>query len=520
LTDGRGITGKWYRHRVTRNILKTCAVLSAAAVACEGLYRLGVSEQNIRVVMVLAVFIIAVSTDGYAYGLFAVPAGVFIYDVLVAEPRFSLEFTPGFFIMLGIMLMVALVTSPIIARIKRQRETAREQERRAERLYEINRRLLSTRDVDSIARYAMGYLEEELRRSVALRIGAGGASWDGAYFRQSEGDVPEAYFQAPGPVEAMRLAARRREPAGEGTDNEPDAGAYCHPVMIQAVVYGVFAVSCAAGVIAEEGRAFIALICEQTAQALRMQALTAQQQRARVMAETEKARNSFLRGISHDLRTPLTSIIGSSATFLESRDELPADTQLQLVKGINEDAQWLLSMVENILSVTRIQQRGMAVEKTEEAAEEVVAQAVAVFRKRFPEASITIRQTRDILFVPMDALLISQVITNLLDNSQRHAKGRPSAVTIAMRQSGGYAQFTITDTGPGIDEDILPDLFEIRQARRGHNEDASRGLGIGLSICKSIIQAHGGWIRAWNVPDSGAEVCFGLPLYKEADDGQ
>ena len=231
-----------------------------------------------------------------------------------------------------------------------------------------------------------------------------------------------------------------------------------------------------------------------------------------VIAETEKVHNSFLRGISHDLRTPLTSIIGASSTYLENYTELPQATRIQLVEDIQTDSQWLLSMVENILSITKIYQRNMEIKKTEEAAEEIVGEAVALFRKRYPKADITIEQSSDLLLVPMDALLVTQIINNLLDNTQRHTGNGETKVTIEMKENSGFAEFSVSDTGPGIDPDVLPELFEIRLARRGHEEDSSRGIGIGLSLCKTIIDAYGGRIEARNLPERGAKITFTLPM--------
>lgn len=229
-------------------------------------------------------------------------------------------------------------------------------------------------------------------------------------------------------------------------------------------------------------------------------------------AETEKVKNSFLRSISHDLRTPLTSIIGSSSTLLESGGTLPPQTQAKLAEGILQDSQWLLNMVENILSITRMQQNNMSLKKTEEIAEEVAAEAIATFHKRFPHAKITMIPPENVILVPIDAMLISQVLTNLLENTQRHARGRQSDVTLAITETNGFVAFSVTDTGPGIDADVLPQLYHAAVIPEAPYKDSSRGLGIGLSICRSIILAHGGHIYADNLPEGGACFRFTLPL--------
>ena len=509
------------RKRIVKDSLLTIIILLVASLLCEGLYQLSVGEQNIIIVMVLAVFIIAAITDGYVFGLVATVVGVFIYDFLVTQPRLGFSFTMGFPITLSIMLLVTVATSTITTRIKKQAKTAREKEARAELLYDINRKLLSSRDEGTVALHAMAYLADDLGRSVALFTKFYDQGSPAFYFRGVEGDASSDLFSTPAEWSAAQQASKRSEPTGAGTSAHRQATGYYIPVVDQGTVYGVFGISCQNGPLPTANMAFVKLIVGQTAQALRVMTLATRKQEALVMAETEKARNSFLRGISHDLRTPLTSIIGASATFLESREGLPVATQMQLVEDIHADAQWLLSMVENILSITRIQQNSMVIQKTEEAAEEVVAEAVALFRRRSPQAEVVITPPDDLLLVPMDALLITQVITNLLDNSLRHSDGQTqTSVSISIRSiEGGHAEFTVVDNGPGLSDESLSHLFEMQHKKTSHGEDTSRGLGIGLSICKVIVEAHDGWIQAENLPTGGAKFTFSLPLAWEDEHG-
>ncbi len=505
---------KQHARRVLTNIAKTAVALLVGAGLCELLYRLGTDQQNIIIVMVLAVFITSAITDGYFYGLAAALVGVFVYDFMVTEPRHGFSITLGFPITLSIMLLVTIVTSTITTRLKNRMRAAQAKEQRAELLYSVNRTLLSSRDVASIARQAMEFLWQDLNRSVVLYAPIlheeGSPSF---FFRQAEGDATFNFFSSETEWAAAKLAATRGEPVAVGEAGPEGTGTYYLPVVAQGEVYGVLGISCRQGPIPLSHMPFVELIVEQTGQALHVQALAARQQESMVLAETEKTRNRFLRAVSHDLRTPLTSIIGASATFLESRDELSQETQGQLVEGILTDSQWLLSMVENILSVTRIQQNDMSLEKTEETAEGVVGEAVSLFRRRHPDADITVRQTEELPLVPMDALLITQVLNNLLDNAQRHTGEGVPKVVIDLQEVDGYVRFSVIDDGPGIDEDLLPRLFKLRPTRRENAEDS--GLGIGLGICKAIVDAHGGWIRAQNMPKGGARFMFALPLSED-----
>ena len=189
----------------------------------------------------------------------------------------------------------------------------------------------------------------------------------------------------------------------------------------------------------------------------------------------------------------------------------------QLIQDIREDADWLLRMVENVLSVTRIGPQASGLRKVPEAVEEVIAQAVNRCRKRLPGLSLTVRVPEEFVMAPMDSTLIEQVLINLIENAYKYGRSaQPVEVTVCT--AGENVRFVVQDHGPGIAPELLPVLFEGFLGRDGQSADSSRGLGIGLSICRSIITAHGGTIQAENRPGGGAQFVFTLPLEEEASD--
>lgn len=243
--------------------------------------------------------------------------------------------------------------------------------------------------------------------------------------------------------------------------------------------------------------------------------LIREQDKKLMNAEKETMRANLLRAVSHDLRTPLTTIIGSSVACLEQQNTMTAEEQRQLISNIEEDAQWLLNMVENLLSVTRIQDTdgAPAVVKTEEPLEEVISEAVQRFRKRFPLAVVHVSVPDAFIMVPMDAKLIEQVINNLLENAAFHGNSQePIELTAAIHDK--ILSVTIKDYGNGIDPDRFPTLFDGGGACSNPKGDGHKGMGIGLSICKTIINAHGGSIEAAN-HSKGAMFTFTLPDWRE-----
>lgn len=236
------------------------------------------------------------------------------------------------------------------------------------------------------------------------------------------------------------------------------------------------------------------------------------QEQIRREIEKEKMRANLLRAVSHDIRTPLTSIAGSAAGIIENKSILTKEQEMDLLNNIQEDAQWLVRIVENLLSITRMNADGASLETQEELAEEVISGAIVKFQKRFPEISVQANTPDDVIMVPMDAILIEQVILNLMENAVIHGK-KTKKLTINLHINEQKAVFIIEDDGEGIKENILPVIFEGNIG--GHDEqesDKKRNMGIGLSVCQSIIKAHKGTMKAENKTEGGAKMTFELPL--------
>lgn len=243
------------------------------------------------------------------------------------------------------------------------------------------------------------------------------------------------------------------------------------------------------------------------------------QERLRAMAEQEKIKANLLRSVSHDIRTPLTSIIGSSNVVLEHYDSLSDEEKKELIGHVREDAQWLVRLVENILSITRINDGAVRLKKYPEAAEEIVSEAVTTFRKN-RQMPVRVRVPDELLMVPMDATLIEQVLVNLMENVVNHARGATEIELCVMREDKGMVRFYVEDNGQGIDEEVLPKLFdELFPHANEKNADGRRNMGIGLSACMSIVRAHGGTMHAENRKKGGARVCFVLPMEEENKNG-
>ena len=239
------------------------------------------------------------------------------------------------------------------------------------------------------------------------------------------------------------------------------------------------------------------------------------QEQEKAEIDKEKMRANLLRAVSHDLRTPLTTIYGSSSAIIDKYDDLSKEQIVGLLHGINEDAQWLVGMVENLLSVTRIDNNKVKIIKTETVLEELIDSVLIRFKKRYPNQKVNIEIPDDFIVIPMDAVLIEQVITNILENAVQHATGM-TKLGLAVYKRENDAVFEITDDGCGIEKERLKNIFTGYFEKKDTPIDNQKhSMGIGLSVCASIIKAHEGTIFAENRPEGGCCFTFSLKLEEE-----
>ncbi len=235
------------------------------------------------------------------------------------------------------------------------------------------------------------------------------------------------------------------------------------------------------------------------------------QEKAAIQLESarEAIRGNILRAVSHDLRTPLTAISGTVAVLLGSPDV--SEKNVSMLQDIKSDADSLIVMVENLLSITRIQDETTPLKKHDEMLEEVAGDAILTARRRFPDCHVELDLSEDILYLRMDPLLIRQVIVNLLENAIRHS-GDQDHIALHLFRQDNWAVVEVRDRGKGLTPEICRAIQMGQPVPRDLSGDTTRGMGIGLSVCQSIIKAHGGFFAAGNNPEGGAVLRFGLPM--------
>lgn len=241
-----------------------------------------------------------------------------------------------------------------------------------------------------------------------------------------------------------------------------------------------------------------------------------QQEKIKAESERERMRGNLLRAVSHDLRTPLTSIYGATSVIIDNYDSISKEKQIKLLSEIHEDSQWLVRMVENLLSVTRIDDNITKIAKTPVVLDELLDSVIVKFKKHYPNQKVQISAPSDFISIPMDAILIQQVLMNIMENAIMHAEGM-SELEVSVFVEDNKAIFEIKDDGCGIPEERLPHLFTgyLDRDTSVPTDGSRNNMGIGLSVCSTIIKAHGGNIYAKNRPEGGALFGFSIELEEE-----
>ena len=310
---------------------------------------------------------------------------------------------------------------------------------------------------------------------------------------------------------AIRETFESAMPSGVGNELYRDCKAYYLPIVGANGVLGVIGVAMPShSPLTDSQKLFLDAIAGQVALAMERERLYEKQQGVKLEIERERLRGDLLRSVSHDLRTPLTGMLGSVSTLIDNYNALSDTTRKELLSDVYSEVEWLSALVENVLSLTRLESQRVQLEKQPEAVEEIIAEALLRVKRRIGNRPISVSIPDKIFMVPMDGTMIEQVLINLLDNAIKHTP-EDTPIHISVSQDKAQAVFEVRDNGPGLSEDALANVFKRFYSKQVCGQ-GRKGAGLGLSICQSIVKAHGGTISAGNAPEGGAVFRFTLPL--------
>ncbi len=473
----------------------------------------GFTESNIIILYLMGVLAVAALTGGYLPGILSSAVAVLTFNFFFTQPYFSFQAHGHYYpLTFTVMFGAALLTSTLTARIRRQAMMLAAREHADDLLLQTSRVLMRAHDRATLAQEICTHLMRLLDRPVLCYIPEPGAmQLPEPVSAGRDGESAEALFT----IEERAVAdwvLRNNKEAGCGTNTLPGASGYYFPVFGQKKPLAILGISCVGGrPLPAEHRRMLVTVAGQIALAVERELLNAASQQAQKDVEREQLRSNLLRAVSHDLRTPLTGISGAALTALENDDRLDSATRKLLLRSICDDADWLIQIVENLLSVTRIDEGRLVLNIREEVLEEIVSEVVEHIEKHLHDHKLETILRQPTALVPMDGRLVEQVLMNLIDNAIKYTP-RGTTIRIESWCEQNQAFFEVRDDGPGIEEYDLSHVFDRFFTKGESRADARRGIGLGLSIAKSIISAHGGEIHAYNAHPHGAVFRFTLPM--------
>ena len=493
------------------DVIKSIGMIVLASAIGFGFWRLGMSEANIIMVYILGVLITSVITTHQIYSLIASIVSVFVFNFLFTEPRYTLlAYDKDYPVTFVTMFVAAFLTGSLAIRLKRQARQAAQAAYRTRILLDTNQLLEGVAGKEQIITVTATQLIKLLNRDMIIYPVEKDALSAPMLFAVNGKNISDTYLSDEEKKVASWVLSNNRY-AGATTDTYSKAKCLYLSVRTNNAIYGILGIVIDEKPLDSFENSILLSILGECALALENEKNAREKAESALLAQKEQLRANLLRSISHDLRTPLTSISGNASNLLSNGDKFDDETKKQLYSDIYDDSLWLNNLVENLLSVTRIEEGKMNIRLQTELLDEVIAEALQHISRAKTEHRIVFRSSEEFMLVRVDARMIMQVVINMVDNAIKYTQ-KDSEITISTQKCKDKAVVRIEDNGPGIPDEMKPLVFEMFYSGAKNIADSRRSLGLGLSLCKSIITAHDGeLVLSDNVPH-GAVFTFSLPI--------
>lgn len=491
-----------------RDLVLTLAIQAVATIIGLLFFRLHYTDANIITIYLLGVLLTSVSTSGYTCGLLASVLSVFLFNYFLTEPRLTLvAYGKDYPVTFAVMLGASILAGTLAAKLKAHAELSARDAYRTKTLFDANQQLQKAETPADIYRTTATQIQRLVQRDILIY-----PSLDNGYLYPADGGAPRSIPESAREPEVVDWVWTKRKRAGASTDKFPNARCLYLSIRTGQQVYGVVGVSCSAKVPLDAFTSSILLsILGECALALESRHNAEEREKAAVLAKNEQLRANLLRSISHDLRTPLTSISGNADALLHSYQALDDDSRTQMITDIYDDAQWLTELVENLLAVTKISDGSVKLQLSDQVVDDIVAEALRHIDRHAAEHHITSDCGELPLLVRADARLIMQLLINLVNNAIKYSPAG-SHIEIRAFREAEHAVIEVSDDGPGIPDAQKPQVFEMFYTGSKRVADSRRSLGLGLSLCRSIVNAHGGELTLHDNTPHGCIFSFTLPL--------
>lgn len=492
-----------------RDIGKSILGLLAATLIGYAFYFWGLSEANIIAIYILGVLIVSTVTTNWFCGLVTSFVSVLVFNFFFTVPRFTFQFDESEYIAtFAVMFVVSVLSGSLAAKLKDIAKQSAHTAFRTKILFETNQLFQKEKDEKSILDAAAGQIIKLLKRDLVIYPSAGNNLAEPNIYRTPDSKQYDLVSENEKAVAVW--AFQNNKHAGATTDTLSNAKCLYLAIRVNHQVYGVVGIAMEEVPLDSFENSVLLSILGECALALENIKNAKEKEEAAILAKNEQLRANLLRAISHDLRTPLTSISGSASNLVTNYEKMDNASRLQTFTDIYDDSMWLINLVENLLAVTRIEGGQVSLTLSVELMDEVITEALRHINRKSREHTIQVNSSQDLLLARIDAKLIVQVIINLVDNAIKYTPtGSNIEIHTAKREK--WIVVSVSDNGPGIPDKQKPYIFDMFYSGANKIADSRRSLGLGLSLCKSIITAHGGTISVSDNQPRGTVFIFTLP---------
>lgn len=471
--------------------------------------KLKFTDTNIVTIYILGVLVTSIVTDGYLCSIAGSFLSVVLFRFFLTEPRMSFHtYAVGYPVTFFIMLISSVLTGALAAKLKTHAKMSAQLAFRTQVLFDTDRLMQKAQGETEILDVTCTQLIRLLNRNITAYVVENGTLSGGKLFSEEKEDTED--FLIPEEQRIARWVYENRQRAGASTQYFPQAKCLYLAIRNGNSVYGVIGIPLQEEILDSFEYSILLSVINECALAMENAKNATEKEKNAVLAKNEQLRADLLRAISHDLRTPLCSISGNADMLLSNSNRLDEATKHQIYTDIYDDSEWLIGVVENLLSITRLNDGRLKFKFTDQLLDEVISESLRHINRKHDDYKI-VADCEELVLTRMDVRLIIQVLVNLIDNAIKYT---PSGSVICIRgiKKDGKAQISVEDDGPGIPEEMKPHIFEMFYTGKTTVMDSHRSLGLGLALCHSIIEAHNGTLILTDHDPHGCNFIFTLPL--------
>ena len=500
----------WYMEKPSaRDYFLTAFIFAVCTLIGLLFQKLNFTDTNIVTIYILGVLLTSIVTDGYLCSVAGSFLSVFLFCFFLTEPRMSFQtYAVGYPVTFLITLISSVLTGALAAKLKTHAKLSAQLAFRTQILFDTDRLLQKAKGEREILDVTCTQLLRLLNRNITAYVVENNALSEGKLFSGAEEDTED--FLTKEEQQIARWTYENRQRAGASTHHFPQAKCLYLAIRSGNNVYGVIGIPLQKETLDSFEYSILLSVINECALAMENEQNAMEKEKNAVIAKNEQLRADLLRAISHDLRTPLCSISGNADMLLSNSERLDEATKHQIYTDIYDDSEWLIGVVENLLSITRLNDGRLKFKFSDQLLDEVIAESLRHISRKHDDYKI-VSDCEELVLARMDVRLIIQVLVNLIDNAIKYT---PPGTVICIQgtKTDGKAQISVKDNGPGIPDEMKPHIFQMFYTGKTTVADSHRSLGLGLALCHSIIEAHDGTLILTDHDPHGCNFTFTLPL--------